>query len=130
MCGIEQQLAAFHTTNLAETSMTKLYEACSHGDLSQIKKELQEWRDDPTIEDPDPANDYYIPLAEAISKGHIAVVEYLLDQGAPLSFSLAAKACLNGLAPDVVISLFETFVAHGLDVNVTGSSARGFSLLS
>ena len=136
-----------------ECGMQELNQASARGDLAEVKRLLQELRDDKSKQaeaadggekneaaDPvdtvdtsaTPSDDGWTPLMEAAAAGHTEVVQYLLEQGADLTRADRSKgrtaimlAAMNGHA-QVVRALLDASPAPA--VVATSSSGSSSSV--
>lgn len=96
-----------------EKRIFQLNEAARDGDLSRCQRLVQEWRlqTSPALV---PSEHLTPPLAAAVGAKHLAIVAYLLDQGATISGNIMVLAL--GDTNDA-IAMFQTFLEHGWDIN-------------
>ncbi|KAL8711202.1 MAG: hypothetical protein Q9220_004347 [cf. Caloplaca sp. 1 TL-2023] len=98
-----------------------LRKACKSGDLISTQSLLDQFRRHLS---PQPLSSSHLrqPLSIAIDAGQPTIVSYLLDQGASIDFSDITGAAEAGA---LSIPIFETFLAHGWDINLpTGRYSR------
>ena len=74
--GLEAEMALACGVKLIKRNQKKMCEAAFEGELEEVQGWLEKGYD---LESTDAHN--HTPLSEAAAKGHIEVVEYLLDQG-------------------------------------------------
>ena len=66
-----------------DTEESALSVACSQGEIENVKKLVEQGAD---INKKDPAN--FSPIMRAATNGHKRIVEYLVDNGAKISYNL------------------------------------------
>jgi hypothetical protein len=91
-----------------------LEDACSSGNLDEVRSVLDAWRGDPSLEDPT-AEDMYPSLIHAAKGGRGSVVRFLLDEGVPMK-SAPIYANAEG-EDDECLGVYQAFLDHGWDMN-------------
>ncbi|KAL9089221.1 MAG: hypothetical protein Q9165_005789 [Trypethelium subeluteriae] len=89
----------------------RIRDASGANDLSQVQALVRDWRSDPAVSDPSPAELSYA-LVDAARAGRPEIVGYLVEEGAKTDTSVAIQVATSGSAEALQI-----VAKHGFDIN-------------
>jgi len=98
--------------------MRQMSDACTKGELDEIKKLVRQWLDAPDASLPRGPSQYPIGTLEplwyqAIREDHADIVDYLLGQG----IKMCQLGLWDAIAHNCSASMWQVFLDHGLDIN-------------
>lgn len=100
--------------------MRQMSDACTAGNLDEIKKLVRQWLNAPDTSVPRGPSHYPIGTLEplwyqAIREDHADIVDYLLGQG----IKMCRLGLWDAISHNCSASMWQVFLDHGLDINVT-----------
>lgn len=86
--------------------------------LDQIRSIMDDWHADESVLEPDlDSLCFYESLVAAFHRGDVLSVEYVMEEGVPITYTLSCDALSDTVPESKRSEILETLYQHGWDLN-------------